>query len=270
MSPRVIAIRVIAIRVVASAIVAAAVIGCQAQTAPLLTDPKAILSAAATEAAAASSVHVDLSAEGSLVLDPLGTGAGAPIDLRGTTAAADIDLTGRDIRTTFALPGLLGLSGEVIAVDDTLYLRSTLSGAQYHVTDLTPAAGASAPPESPLKGLVDLLAQPGLDPVKGDDVPCGSGTCYTVTIDLTADELAALGADGIALPTDLPIPLPDLAGASVELKIRVDHATTRLAGITATAGLGDTGDLTAELTFTKWGDTVSINPPPADQIAPPG
>ncbi|HET7168442.1 MAG TPA: hypothetical protein VFI69_04510 [Candidatus Limnocylindrales bacterium] len=251
-------------------LLAAGLAACQGQTVPLLTDPKAILTAAATEAAAASSVHVDLTAEGSLVVDPLGTGAGAPIELRGTTAAADVDLTGRDARTTFALPGLLGLSGEVIALDDTLYVRSTLTGAQYHVTDLTAAGGASAPPESPLKGLVDLLSQPGLDPVKGDDVPCGSGTCYTVTIDLTASELAALGADGIPLPTDLPIPLPDLGAASVQLKVRVDHTTTRLAGISAAADLGDTGELTAELTFTKWGDAVSISPPPADQIAPPG
>ncbi len=248
-------------------LLAMGLVACQNQAVPLLSDPKAILSAAATEAAAATSVHLDVSGEGSLVIDPLGTGAGAPINLRGSTAAADLDLTGRDARATFSMPGLLGMAGEVIAVDDKVYLRSTLTGPQYRVTDAAVPSGGTT--DSPLKGLVDLLAQPGLDPVKGADVSCGGGTCYTVTIELTADELAALGADGIPLPTDLPIPLPDLGAATIDLTIMVEQSTTRLSGIRAVAGLGDTGDLTAELTFTKWGEPVSIDPPPADQVAPP-
>lgn len=245
-------------------------VACQGPSVQLLTDPKAILTAAATQAAGATSVHLDVSAEGSLVIDPLGTGAGAPIGLRDSTAAADIDLTGHDTRVTFALPGLLGLSGEVIALDDKVYLRSTLTGPQYRVTDVATPDGASAAPESPLKGLVDFLAQPGLDPVKGDDVPCAGGTCYTVTIDLTADELASLGAEGIPLPSDLPIPLPDLKDATVALTIRVEQTTTRLSGITAAIDLAATGELSAELTFTKWGEAVSISAPPADQVAPAG
>jgi hypothetical protein len=245
-------------------------VACQGPSVQLLTDPKAILTAAATQAAAATSVHLDVSAEGRLVIDPLGTGAGAPIELRDSTAAADIDMTGRDARVTFALPGLLGLSGEVIAVEDKVYVRSSLTGPQYQVTEVASPGGASAPPESPLKGLVDFLAQPGLDPVKGDDVPCAGGTCYTVTIDLSADDLASLGAEGIPLPTDLPIPLPDLKDASVALTIRVEQTTTRLSGITAAIDLADTGDLSAELTFTKWGEAVSISAPPADQVAPAG
>jgi hypothetical protein len=251
-------------------VLAVGVLACQGPSVQLLTDPKAILTAAATQAAAATSVHLDVSAEGSLIIDPLGTGAGAPIALDDTTAAADIDLTGRDVRVTFALPGLLGLSGEVIVLDDKVYLRSSLTGPQYQVTDAAPPGGASDAPENPLKGLVDLLAQPGLDPVKGDDVPCAGGTCYTVTIDLTAAELASLGAEGIPLPSDLPLPLPDLSDASVALTIRVEQTTTRLSGITAAIDLADTGELSAELTFTKWGEAVSISAPPAEQVAPAG
>ncbi|MGH2476320.1 MAG: hypothetical protein ACRDIL_13750 [Candidatus Limnocylindrales bacterium] len=251
----------------ATVLLALGLVACQGQTVPLLSDPKAILTAAATEAAAATSVHLDVSAEGSLVIDPLGTGAGAPIDLRGSTAAADIDLTGRNARVTFTVPGVLGIAGEVIAIDEKVYLRSTLTGPQFQVTDAAVANGA--PTDSPLKGLVDLLAQPGLDPVKGADVSCGGGTCYAITINLTAEELAALGADGIPLPTDLPIPLPDLSTATVDLTIQVEQATTRLSGISAVADLGEMGELTGELTFSKWSESVSINPPPADQVAPP-
>ncbi len=246
---------------------------CQSQAAPTISDPKAILAAAATSTAAATSVRLDVSASGALAVDLLGTGSGAPIDLDGTTATADIDLAGRDARATFSIPGLLGIAGEAIAIDGTTYLKSTLTGPQYVVTQTgDPLAGASETPESLLAGLTDFLAQPELAPVKGDDVPCVGGTCYTVQIDLTADELGALGGGGVQLPTDLPIliPMPDLGSATLQLTARVEQTSTRLSGLTAVLGLGETGELTVELTFSKWNDPVSISGPPADEVAPGG
>jgi hypothetical protein len=244
---------------------------CQNQSVPLLTDPNAILQAAVASTISATSVRIDLSAEGELVVDPLGTGAGAPISIRGTTASADVDLAGGDARATFAAPGLLGLAGELIAAGGTVYLKSTLSGPQFQVV----ATGDDLPGASPdrttlLTGLTDFLAQPGLDPVKGDDVPCGTGTCYVVTVQLTADELAALGVDALPIPSGLPIPLPDLTDAAIGLTIRVDQASTRLAGLTAAMDLADAGNVTAEFTFTKWDEPVSIEAPPPDQVAPAG
>jgi hypothetical protein len=244
---------------------------CQNQSVPLLTDPNAILQAAVASTVTATSVRIDLSAEGELVVDPLGTGAGAPISIRGTTASADVDLAGGDARATFAAPGLLGLAGELIAAGGTVYLKSTLSGPQFQVV----ATGEDVPGASPdrttlLTGLTDFLAQPGLDPVKGDDVPCGTGTCYVVTVQLTAEELAALGVGSLPIPSGLPIPLPDLADAAVELTVRVEQASTRLAGLTAVLDLADAGDVTAEFAFTKWDEPVSIEAPPPDQVAPAG
>ena len=119
--------------------------------------------------------------------------------------------------------------------------------------------------------VADLLAQPGVDPVKGEDVPCGSATCYTVRIDLTPEEIAALGGDAGAIPCALPggLPIPvDLADASLDLTFLVEQQTPRLAGINAIVGLGEAGELTADLTFTKWNEPVSIEPPPADQVQP--
>lgn len=254
-----------------AALLALGLAACQSQIAPTISDPKAILAAAATSTASATSVRLDVSANGALAVDLLGTGSGAPINLDGTTATADIDLAGQDARATFTLPGLLGIAGEVIAIDGTTYLKSTLTGPKYVVTQTAdPGAAASETPDSLLAGLTDFLAQPELAPVKGDDVPCAGGTCYTVQIDLTADELTALAGDGVQLPTDLPIPLPDLGAATVQLTVRVEQSTTRLSGLTAVLGLGETGELTVELTFSKWNDAVSISAPPADEVAPGG
>lgn len=237
------------------------VAACQGQPARLLEDPDEILAAAATSALAATSVHVDLTLEGTIALDPLGTGAGAPFDLEGTTAAADLDLQGRKTRVTFAAPGLLGLAGEVIVVDD-LYIKTSLTGTQYRVI---PMAEPSAAP--PLKAVTDLLARTDLAPTKGADAPCAGGTCYTITIRLDPEDLAGLGA-GATLPTGLPvpIPIPDLSGASVDLTLLVEQTTTRLSGLNAAVDLGDAGNLALQGTFTRWNEAMQIEAPPADQV----
>jgi hypothetical protein len=107
-----------------------------------------------------------------------------------------------------------------------------------------------------------MLAQPGVDPVKGDDVACGGTQCYTIKIELTPSEIQALGGTGPAASA-LPI---DLGAASLSLTIRVEKNTTRLAGLAASVSMGDQGSLTVDLTFSKWDEAVSISAPPADQV----
>ncbi len=204
--------------------------------------------------------------------DLTGTGTGAPLSLADTTATADLDIAGGDARATFALPGILGLRGELVAVDGTAWVKTTMTGPLYREVPLGGALptdpGASPDTASMLEALSDFLEQPGLDPVKGEDVDCGTTTCYTVLIELTPEELAGLGDDGaeLPIPTDLPIPMPDLGEFGIDLTIRVEKATTNLAGFTAVATAGEVGEVTAELTFSKWNEGVTITPPPADQI----
>jgi LppX_LprAFG lipoprotein len=256
-----------------TAALALAIGACQ-QGAPLLTDPNAILAAAATTTASATSVHIDVSADGPIEVDPFGTGAGAAINLRGTTATADVDLAANELRATFSSPNLMGIAGELIVVDGSAYVKSTLTGPNYLKTTV-PDTGAVSPTPSAaaLSGLADLLAQADLQPVKGDDVPCAGGTCYTVTMNLTPEQLAALGgpATGRAMPSTPPIPgvqLPDLSDASAELKILVEQSSNRLSGLDAVLHLGDIGDPHVIVTFTKWNEPVTIAAPPADQVAP--
>jgi hypothetical protein len=254
-------------------------------TASLLTDPTAILAAAASETAAATSVHADVTADGSLSLDLTGTGNGLPLSLAGTTASADVDIAGGDARATFSLPGVLGLRGELIAVDGTSYVKTTLTGPQYQASALgaggTASPAASADTAGMLEALTSFLARPELAPTKGDDVACGNSTCYTVHIELTPEELAALGgeAGAMPLPSTLPVPMPDLGDLGVDLTIRVDQATTRLAGLTAvitpggpaaSAGAANASAATIDVTFSKWNESLTVTAPPADQVQPAG
>ena len=246
-----------------------------------LTDPVAILEAAATNASSATSVKIDVAADGELSLDLTGTGAGAPIALEDTTASLQVDIADGAAEGTFALPGVLGLRGEVIVVDDVAYLKTSLTGPLYQQTPIpgdTPGGetgtGGSPDPSAVAEmvaGLREALAQPGIDPVKGDDVPCGGSTCYTVTIQLTPEELAALGADAgdIQLPTDLPIPvpgIPDIGEMTVDLTARVTTDTNELAGLTLGIAGGEAGTITADITFSDWNADLTITAPPADQI----
>ncbi|MEO6207485.1 MAG: hypothetical protein ABIP77_05985 [Candidatus Limnocylindrales bacterium] len=243
---------------------------------PELTDPIAILEAAATQAATSQSVHVDIAADGALELDLLGTGSAAPIDLTESTVALDLGIADGTAKATFALPGLLGLRGELIAVDGATYIKTTLTGPLYQKSATTaasdPGTGGSPDPSAIAEmvgQLRETLERPGVDPVKGEDVACGSATCYTVTIQLTPAELAALdlGPGDLGLPGGLPVPVPDLGDQTIDLTIRVDKLTTRLAGLTVAIGGGATGDVTAELTFSKWGDDLTITAPPVDQVS---
>jgi hypothetical protein len=262
-------------RLAPSLIAAALALGACQQGVTLLTDPNAILTAAASTTASARSVHIDVTVDGPIEFDPLGTGAGAAINLRGTTAAADLDLAANNARATFSIPNLMGIAGELIVVDGSTYVKSTLTGANYFKTTVpdTSAPGPS-PSAAALGGLADLLTRADLKPVKGDDVPCAGGTCYTVKINLTPEELAALGsgsAVGGAVPSvpAIPgIPLPDLSNASVDLAILVEQTSTRLSGIDVVLHLGDAGDPHLVATFTKWNEPVTITAPPADQVAP--
>jgi hypothetical protein len=258
--------------VAAMAVAASLLLGACQSAPPALTDPREILAAAVAATSAANTVRIDGSADGTIGLELAGFETPSAVELTGTTFSADLDLESGDARATFSAPGLLGLTGEVIVVEGTTYLKTTLTGALYRTmpggVDVPEPSGAAR--ATVLDALTGLLARPELDPVKAEDVACGNTTCYRVEIMLSPADLATLGARDLEAPTGLPIPipLPDLTAATVDLTVLVAQDTTRLAGITANTDLGADGAAAVDLTFSKWDEAVSIGPPPPDQVAP--
>jgi hypothetical protein len=232
-----------------------------APSVPELADAKAVITATMASSQAAKSVHAQSTVDGkAAVALPIG-GATGSIDLTGTTAAADLDKANSAGRVTFSVPGFLNLSGELIAVGGKAYLKTTLTGAQYRTVDL----GTMLDPSNTngmLTSLGEFLLKPGVDPVKGQDTTCGTKQCYTVTVDLDATELAALGTP----PEGLPV---NLAGASLNMTLRVEKdLPNRLAGLNAKITMADGNVVTADVTFSKWDEPVTVTAPPAEQIAP--
>ena len=231
---------------------------------PALTDPKEIVTAALKSTEAAKSVHVDIAVDGkATVAMPGGSGTGVPVNLTGTTASADIDFVKKAAKATFSVPALFNFAGELIAVDGKVYLKTTLTGPLYQES----TAGTAPVDPSNVRGMFDnlgdLLLKQGVVLVKGDDVACGTKQCYTVSADLTAKDLGTAGTGAIGV---LPV---DLTGASLKLTMRVEKDLPyHLAGVTAVLSMPSGSSVTAEVTASKWDESVSISAPPADQVKP--
>jgi hypothetical protein len=229
---------------------------------PALTDPTAIVTAALKATEAAKTVHVDLAVDGAASINlGLGASTGTPIDVSGTTASADIDIVKPAAKATFAVKAGVQVSGELIAVDGTTYLKTSLTGPLY----VASPAGAQSVDPSQINGVIDnlgdLLLKEGITLVKGDDVGCGSKQCYTVSADLTSEQL---GTTGLGTGAGLPI---DLSGARLKITVRVEKDLPyHLAGVTAVLSLTDGSALTFDLTASKWDQPVTISAPPPDQV----
>ena len=243
---------------------AVAIAACGSPSLPALTDPTEIITAALTATEGAKSVHVEATLDGSISADLTGSGSTTDLPLTGTTASADVDMAGGKAHATIAVPALLNFNADVIQIGETTYLKSSLSGPQYESMEATDELPVDPTDASGIfDDLGDFLLADGVDPVKGEDVDCGGKQCYTVMIELTPQELAALGGAGAAAM----IPL-DVSDASLAFTVRVEKDTYHLAGITTVASLGAQGTLTLDVALSKWDQPFDISPPPADQIKP--
>lgn len=234
---------------------------CGGPTLPELTDPTAIVAAGLQSVETARSVHVELTATGAIEASLLGQGRGTSVRLDGTSAAADVDFANGKAHTTFTAPGFL-LTGELIQIGPTSYFKSNLSGPLFISQDVTDTMPVD--PADPM-GLLDdvgaVLTSEQVERVKGEDAACGSKRCYSVQIELSSEQLAALAAP--AVPSGLPL---TVGPVSVSLTVLVERDTQRLAGITAVANKDQMGAVTLTSTFSKWDEPVDISAPPANQV----
>jgi hypothetical protein len=231
-------------------------------TGPLLTDPKAIVTAALKATEAAKSVHLDATAAGTAsVALPIAGGSPVPFDVTGTTASADVDFARPAVKGNVSVPEVARFAAEVIAVDGVTYTKTTLTGPLYQASTAQGTPFDAAAIRDTIDNLGDLLLKPGVNLVKGDDVACGSKSCYTVSTNLTADNLGTAKSSAIAA---LPI---DLAGATLKLTVRVEKDLPyHLAGVTAVVSTPKNDTVTIELTASKWDEPVSVAAPAPDKI----
>ena len=243
------------------AVAAFMAVACGGPTLPELSDPAAIVGAGLRSVETAKTVHVELAAAGRIEASLFGRGEGTSVRLDGTSAAVDIDFANGKVHSTFTAPGFL-LTGELIQIGPTSYFKSNLSGPLFLTQDVPESLPVDpADPMALLDDVGAVLTSEEVERVKGDDVDCGGKRCYSVRIDLTADQIAALA--GPAMPAGLPLTVGPLG---VSMTVLVEKDTQRLAGITVTGDTEETGNLTLTATFSRWDEPVDIVAPPADQV----
>jgi hypothetical protein len=250
------------------------VAACSGATASPIADPTEILvkSVEATQGATSVHVKVELGGEVPFDLGGLMPGAsaspsgGGSLDISGSTIEGDLDLAKGGAHLTFALPSLMNLTGDIIAVDDAAYVKVGLLGDKYlkfdqsTAGDLMPSTAPSSPEASPTDPLDELRAGlAALDPAptKLPDEQCGDATCYRVQVKVDSSE--AVGLESLA---------PGMSGSgTVDVWVRQNDLRPAQISVTANGSEGTTAaSLTATVTFSDWDKGVTIQAPPADQV----
>ena len=249
-------------------------------TGPLLSDPQEILARGLSALNDARTFHLDGQLSGTLNADLTGSGTTSAIDLKGTSLSADVDVPNERAKLSIKVPALFALTIDYIQIGPDTYSRNSLDGPTWTHTSqaassspapstargesASPAGSAGPSPSLDLVGqLTEALANLPNPPTKGSDVPCGSKTCYSISIVVP---LSSAGDDPLGLP------IPSAATASVSADLHIEQDTLLPVAATVVIDAGTTGTFTLALTLSAFDQPVTISPPPADQVveASPG
>ncbi len=238
--------------IVLATLAAVSIAACGGSSGPSISDPKEIITKAVATLQAAHTVHIDATVDGTVNPSFVG-GQSAVISVDGSTLSGDIDLAGRNLHLAVAVPALLGMTADVIVINTTTYTRVSLTGDKY----VRSVAASSTPADNPADLITDLtafLARPDVTATKKGDAQCGSKTCYTVEVALTADQVRA------------DVPAVDLGDATVVVSLLVEKDAMRPAGMAISAKGSKVGDLNLKVTYSAWDKAVTINAPAAEQV----
>lgn len=190
---------------VAAATVAIAACSSGTPAAPALTDAREILTRSIGTFKEVKSLHLHADVGGQVKIDLSGKGNGGPVDLKGSTADGDIDIANEKAHSSFGVPLLLGVTGDLIVIGQTTYMKISLFGTKYEKSEAKPGPAASTPAMDVLKAIDEVgkfLDQPGVSPTRQADEKCGDRDCYRVSLNLTSAQLGNVtSALGSAAPS---------------------------------------------------------------------
>jgi len=233
-----------------------------APAAPALTDPKEILTKAATSLTNVKTFEFSGGFTGSVKAPQLGD-----FDLSKVTMSGAVDVANKKLKFSLDAPTLLGTRIDALVLDETAYYKvagpAALSlGATADKYTKVPLPSGSTDPVSQVTDVTKLASElgAGLDklpkpPVKAADEKCGDQDCYHVTIAMTAADLQTLS------PTE-----------SIQGDVNVDVWTRkndyRPAKFLISVTTVDMGTFGVTLDV-RYDVGVSVDAPPADQVSTP-
>ena len=236
----------------------------QAPAAPLLTDPKEILTETVVSLKDLKTVEFTGTFSGKVSAAEMG---GMELDLSTVKMTGAFDVPNKKAKFNLDAPSLLGTSIDALLVGDKAYYKVAgmlggmlgASADKYTVADVPESSGEPMTDPSEIAKAVDEIREaldklPN-DPVKGADEKCGDQDCYHVTITATADQLQELDPTGGA------------ASGDVTFDLWTRHSDRLPAKLSVSVDSPEVGTVGMTFDF-RYGVSVSVDAPPADQIAP--
>lgn len=230
---------------------------------PALSDPKEIVTSGFDATAELKSFHVSLALDGSFSMPD----SGGTFALTGTTFEADVDLENSLVGATFAVPAMLGLSGELRVIDSDLYFKTSMTGTMWSHMGADSTASASPAPD--VSSMIDeiraFLEKEGVETAKLDDVDCGERTCYHIQLTIPAELMneAEPGADASMLPSMDPAAI---FGEALVLDLLFDREKSWLTEVSTSVTSESVGTFNATFTFSAFDEPVTVSPPPSDEV----
>ncbi len=234
----------------------------QAPAAPLLSDPKEILTETVVSLKDLKTVEFTGAFTGSVEAAELG----GSLDLSSVTMTGALDVPNKKAKFSLDAPSVLGTKIEAMMLADAAYykvsgLLAGMLGAtadKYTKVDVPESSGEPVTDPAEIAKMVDEIKD-ALDelptaPTKGADEKCGDQTCYHVTITATADELKELDPTGGA-------------AGDVTFDIWTRQNDRLPAKLSLSVDSPDIGTIGMTLEF-RYGVSVSVEAPAAGDIAP--
>ena len=243
-------------------------------TPPPITDPSEVITKSVAVVPAVKSLHLKLEVSGKVNTGALtggssgGLGLSGNFDLAGTTVEGDVDVTKVATDLKFAVPGVLGLTGEAIVVDGNLYYKTSLTGDKFTQSKLSdtvpvsipsPGALASADITSGIASLRKSLDDAGAKATLLADDQVNGKDAYHVSISVPVDKINAMLAQSGSATAGLT-----LDSASVDYWAYKDSLLPAKISIVGSAGT--LGNLSLTLTLTDYGKSVTVTAPAASDI----
>jgi hypothetical protein len=257
----------VAIASVASLTLAAC--GAQAPAAPALTDPKDILAKTVLSLKDVKTVELTATFTGNVTVPNMGA-----LDLSSTKLSAALDIPNKKAKFSLDAPAVVGTKVDAILLDNVGYLKISgllagmagLTADKYAKAELpmaSAAPSASAVTDAQVLEAItkinEALGKLPTPPTKGADEACGDQQCYHVTLKVTAADLRALDP---SVGSQVGNTAGDLA-----LDVWTRRNDLRPAKMSFGVTSPDIGTVTATFEL-KYDGAVTVEAPPADQIAP--
>ena len=239
-----------------------ALAACAGETAqPAVEDPKEILTRSVEAMAGVESVHFVLGLDGTVNVAEMG-GAMA---LNGTELEGRIAMDGSAAEMSFAIPAFLGLAGEMRLIGEEAFVKTTMTGPMWMRQAVEEGAddplAQAGDPEQVLSELRSFLDTEGVVIEKLADVECGETTCYQLEIAISGEVFADSPEAAAADPQVL-----EALGEGLTFNVRFEKDTFYMAGASTSFEDEEMGSLSLTMTFDEYGEPVTVEPPPADEV----